>query len=176
MVGSINIWLWNIDPLYLLIFLTFSSNFFDVSSFSYRILVILKQVLRLYCLCFQPNVEGYYIFLGVLHYSHSVLTFFWSKLTAQESFSISFSSSLIICQISSLKTSCKLDFNCWIKASMKFLTFSSTLTECNIPRADRKTIIVFIACITRDVSRPVLIAFNSYGHPKKLPKFISKSK
>ena len=28
----------------------------------------------------------------------------------------------------------------------------------------------------RDLSRPVLIAFNRFGHPKKLPKFFSKSK
>ena len=33
-----------------------------------------------------------------------------------------------------------------------------------------------ITFITRDVSRPVLIAFNRYARPKKLPNFFSKSK
>ena len=116
-------------------FLTFSRTFSDVSSLSNGMLVIHRQVLRLHCslqstkysrlLHFPWSVTFLYIFLSTL-LSLGVFTCSWSKLTVEESFSISCGSSFIICLISSLKTTRKLDFICSIKFSLNYSTFSST--------------------------------------------------
>ena len=112
--------------LHLLIFLLSPGPFPLFHPFHMECCLFLDRSFNCIVHCIRPNVQGCYIFLAALHYSLGVFTCFWSKLKVEESFSISCSSSLIICLISSLKTSRKLDFICSIKVSFNSSTFSST--------------------------------------------------
>ena len=93
--------------------LTSSWIFSDVSSFSHGMSVIRRQVLRLYCSLHSTKFEGIYIFPEVLHYSLSQCIHMLLKQTdsgRRLRKRKRFSSSLIICFISSLKTSFEISF------------------------------------------------------------------
>ena len=106
--------------------LTFSRTFPTCHPFHMECWLFVDRSFDCIVHCIRANVQDFYIFPEVPHYSLSVFTCFWSKLTVKESFSISFSSSLIICFISTLKTSRKLELIYSIKASLNSSTFSST--------------------------------------------------
>ena len=123
---SIDIRIWNINFRFIYSFLTFFRTFSDISFFSHEMLVILREVFWCTVQCIRPNVHGYYIFLGVLHYSLSVYSrVSKAKWQSRERLYL-FQFFLIISFISSLKISFKLDFTCSVKTSLNSSNFPST--------------------------------------------------